>query len=194
MDAIIIENENLAADWAKGQTLLIEKESPKSVPKGVHARADQEALDEVRSVKDLASVDIVITTRKPDGTPAVLLSRRKPSDPFGGYWWVYGGSLGAYTGINEFIAKRAEDECGVPAEPQALIGVYRTSASDFPQSTLQPCYATVVAYEAIEAKMRTDQNHETVQLFTSADLDALPQHEEHWYPMRVARLALTNIP
>lgn len=195
VDAIIYENPNLQPDWAAGHTGLVERGNPKTVPEGVKRFADGDALNEVKAAKDLACVDIVIATRLPSGEAAVLLSRRRATDPFSGRWWIYGGSLGAYQPISQFIALRAERECGVvPVEPQALIGVYRTCAPEFIQSTLQPCYATLVPHEAIAAKMRTDPNHDSVRLFTEEGLNTMPREERHWYPLRVTRQVLENMP
>ncbi len=133
-------------------------------------------------------------TTKPDGENAVLLSKRKSSEPFGGFWWVHGGSLGAYQSIAEFITERAKQECGVAVQLGPVIGVYRTSAANAVQSTMQPCYAAVAPYEAIVEKMRTDPNHESIRLFTESELASIPASERHWYPTRVAEIALANMP
>ncbi len=195
-DCIIIENSTVKTDWQISNTRLVKHApAPAQMPQGVVPRVHSgEAFDQVKLAKDLACVDIVIVTRMPDGQHAVLLSKRKASDPFGGLWWIHGGSLGSYMDVGEFIAERAQKECGVPVTPQVLIGVYRTSASNFPQSTLQPCYATVVPYEVIQKKMDTDGNHESVKLFTWKDLDAIDPAEAHWYPLRVANIALQHMP
>jgi ADP-ribose pyrophosphatase YjhB (NUDIX family) len=142
-------------------------------------------------------VDIVLVTRLETGTPAVLLSLRNPTVCFGGKWWIYGGALQAYMSIEEFIAGRATKECGVPVRPEALIGVYRTIAEDYIGSTLQPCYAARVPIEVIRAKMSTDEDHSNVRLFTISDLILLEGNrapEYHWYPVRVALLALRSMP
>ena len=92
--------------------------------------------------------------------------------------------------IEEFIAARVEKECGVPIEGLAKVGVYSTSAADFPQSTLQVCYAALVPFAAAVEKMRPDANHESVNIFTHEELESIPVAEQHWYPMHVARRVL----
>ncbi|MES2995159.1 MAG: hypothetical protein V4681_03955 [Patescibacteria group bacterium] len=194
-DGIITENPNLAEDWKLRHHSFVAVAAPVAIPDGVTSFVeDVNMLLAVKAAKDLACVDIVIVTRLADGTPAVLLSKRKGTEAFGGLWWIYGGSISAYGSLIEFIARRAEKECGVPVHPEALIGVYRTSAADLIQSTTQPCYAAHVPVEVIDAKMGMNAEHDSVGLFTADDLNRIPEHEQHWYPFRVAHLALAAMP
>lgn len=194
-DATFWENPDLVSDWALKRTHFKRFAAPHRLPDDVEVGrfASDEAMREIRLTKNLFSMDVVIATRMPDGTPAVLLSKRKPTEGFGEKWWIYGGSPSAYAHLMPFLAKRAQRECGVPVEPEALIGFYYTSADDHPQSTAQPCYATLVPYEAVVAKMSTDPNHESVNVFTAADLKKIPEAEQHWYPLHVARRALSAL-
>lgn len=130
-----------------------------NVPPGVTAGVPSEVYSEYRKGRDSACVDIVLVTVLEDGTPAVLLSLRKPDVCYGNKWWIYGGALQAYRSAEDFIAERATKECGVPVKPQVLVGVYRTMAEDYIGSTLQLCYAARVPIEAVRAKMSTDPNH-----------------------------------
>jgi hypothetical protein len=185
------DNFSFRDEFYGGKIGLIPMPSPDALPEGVVDRiADGSVLEQYRAGKDMACEDIIIGTHRPDGTPVVMLSLRKPTESFGGKWWVYGGSTTAYADVLEFIAKRAERECGVPVVPQGLIGFYRTCAADKPQSTLQPCFGAVVDYSVVDKKMATDPNHESIRLFTLEELDQVPEEQRHWYPRRVAKLLL----
>jgi ADP-ribose pyrophosphatase YjhB (NUDIX family) len=132
---------------------------------------------------------MVLCTRAPEG-PAVVLSKRNSESSYGNTWWMYGGALPAYAPIADFITKRAEEESGIAAAPQILVGIYRICAADRLDSSLTLCFAAEVPYEEVTKKMSTDKGHQEVRLFTLKELDALPQEETHWYPTRVAQLAL----
>ncbi len=190
------DNPNIWSEWRRQQVALEMKNSPEVTPAQVLSRIEDingvNIMAEYRRGKEMACADVVICTIE-GGTPKVLLSKRNKNEPFGGYWWVHGGSLGAYVDMREFITKRAERECGVRVEPQVLLGFYRTSAADAAQSTTQPCFAAKVDSQILSARMQTDPNHESVRLFTAEELSELPHHERHWYPMHVAQLTLENI-
>jgi len=163
---------------------------PAHVPDDVTGRVENDAtMVEYRNAKGMACTDLLIATKKPDGKYGVVLSRRKKTDPFGGFWWMHGGSIGAYMSIESFIATRAPKESGVKVKPQVLIGVYYTSAEDFPQSTIQPLYASLVPHDAL-ANVTTDANHDSIRTFTTEDLGQLSREERHWYPMSTSMLLL----
>jgi ADP-ribose pyrophosphatase YjhB (NUDIX family) len=191
---VIIENRNLRADWLRRLPFPSGFELVTSVPEGVTSGVDPETYSAYRKGRDSACVDLVITTELENGEPAVMLSLRSKDVCFGGKWWVYGGALQAYESIDNFISDRAKRECGVEARPQALIGVYRTCAEDFVGSTLNLCYMTFVQVETLRAFMATDDRHQRVALFSTSELSHLDKGEQHWYPMRVARLALEALP
>ena len=184
-------NPNLREEWQSGTIPFGFFAAPVEIPAGVVKRIeDGKVLEEYKKGKEMACADIVLCTRKPSGAWAVLYSLRKSTEPFGGQWWMYGGSVGAYVNVLEFIVERAERECGIPVRPEALLGFYRTSASDKPQSTTQPCFAARVPYEVVEQKMRADPNHESVRLFEAGELDDI----SHWYPYQAAKLVFANVP
>jgi len=197
-EGVILENLFLAQEWRNRRVLREEyRAGIGEQPAGVTQGVSSDTYNEYRRGRDSACVDIVLVTHLENGTPAVLMSLRNPGVCFGGKWWIYGGALQAYMSIEEFISARATKECGVPVKPEVLIGVYRTIAEDHIGSTLQPCYAARVPIEVIRAKMSTDEGHSNVRLFTISDLILLEgQHgpEYHWYPVRVALLALRNMP
>lgn len=197
-EGALFENPFLAQQWQDGSGLRdIYRVGLVSQPEGVTNGVSPEVYGEYRRGRDSACVDIVLVTRLETGTPAVLMSLRNPTVCFGGKWWIYGGALQAYMSIEEFISERAAKECGVPVRPEVLLGVYRTIAEDHIGSTLQPCYAARVPIEAIRAKMSTDEGHSNVRLFTISELILLKGNcapEYHWYPVRVALLALWNMP
>lgn len=189
-EGVIIENPFFRVEFRCGGCREEHADVLSRIPEGVTTGVPPDIYNEYRRGRDSACVDIVIATRLPTSEPAVLLSKRKDNVCFGGKWWIYGGALQSYVSIEDFISGRASKECGVPVKPEALIGVYRTIAEDHIGSTLQPCYATRVAYEVVEKKMATDDGHSNVKLFTLGDLEDLPQEEQHWYPMRVAKIVL----
>lgn len=208
-EGIILENPFLKEEWSiaeirrrkssltSGKSYEFREEYDETlgdVPQGITPGVPAEVYNAYRRGRDSACVDIVIVTQRPDGTPAVLLSLRKPNVCFGGKWWIYGGALQAYRSIHDFISERASTECGVTVEPEALIGVYRTIAEDHIGSTMQPCYVSRVPFASAVQKMTTDTGHSAILLFTERELAEIPKQERHWYPMRVARLALQNMP
>lgn len=162
--------------------------TPPVITRGVSSSV----YDAYRIGLDSACVDIAICTIKPDGTPAVLLSKRAPNKCFGGKWWVYGGALHSYRPIGEFIAERAAKECGVVPEVKALIGVARTCAADVLGSTLQPCYLGLVEYAAIE-KSIADRDHSAVRLFTIDEYYRLPGPEQYWYIEEIVATAIASL-
>ena len=140
-----------------------------------------------------ACADIVITTHLADGTPAVLTARRAMNKPFGGKWWMQGGSYHTYRLRTDFLLERAEKECGVRPVIQGMIGEFRTCAEDFVCSTTNSCYVGYALYDAI-MKARADKDHSGLRLLTLDDLSSIPPEERHWYPMFVFKQALTTMP
>ncbi|MEK7068713.1 MAG: hypothetical protein AAB964_02775 [Patescibacteria group bacterium] len=196
MDAILYEQPLAAirAAWILSDNGILSMETPREIPTGVTKRVSSEAYGSYRRGRDSACVDCVLCSRLQDTTPVVLLSLRKATSYFGGMWWIYGGVLQAYQPVGDFIAGRLEAECGIDLKPEVLIGFYRTCAGDAVGSTLQPCYAAVVPIEVVRRKMTVDEDHTNVRLFTAEDLERIPEQERHWYPLRVAKLALSAMP
>ena len=191
------DNPNVSIEWVSRDVALKGMPSPVSVPDGVIKYVPDADMDKVafcRRAKEMGCADVIISARRPDGVPVVLLSKRKRSEAFGGKWWVYGGSLPAYGDVHEFISGRAEKECGFKVTPQVLIGFYRTSAPDYPQSTMQPCFGAVVPFQAIERVASVDQNHDAIAMFTYLELVKIASAERHWYPIHVAEIAIHNMP
>jgi len=176
-----------------GKSLPILMGYPPHLPEGVVGRVENDAtMVEYRSAKGQACTDHLIATKRPDGKHAVVLSKRNIAEPFGGFWWMHGGSIGAYMSIVSFIASRSLSESGVKVKPQVLIGVYYTSAPDSPQSSVQPLYASLVPYKALET-VTTDAKHDSIRAFTTEDLGHLLPEERHWYPMSTSLLLLAAL-
>lgn len=197
-EGIIIENPNLRSDWQMRRPFPDGAlQSIPYLPEGVKDGVSPEVYNAYRQGRDSACVDIVFVTRGENGTPMVVMSLRAPNACYGNKFWIYGGALGAYQSIGDFIAAKAEKECGVRAEPQALIGVYRTMAEDKIGSTTQPCYVAEVPIAAIREKGHVDGAHTSLTLMSEINLLYLNHHRDyriHWYPLRVAILALRNMP
>lgn len=194
-EGIIIENPFLEKEWSQSEQIKNSMPCTVTTPSGVVARIpSDDVYYSYRTGRDSACVDIVIVTRDESGEAKVLLSKRKNDSCFGGTWWVYGGALRAYYPIADFIAERAMKECGVSAHPEVLIGVYRTMSEDSIGSTLQPCYGARVSIALLRQSMSIDSTHEEVQLFSLKELQQIPQRELHWYPLRVASIALSAMP
>ncbi len=182
----------LRSMWNKGIPMHHWGNAAGIAPEGIADGVPADVYDTYRRGRDSACVDMVVATKKPDGEYAVLLSKRKPNVCFGGTWWIHGGALLSYASITDFVASRTEKECGVQVEPEVLLGVCRTCASDYIGSTLQPCYAGRVPYEAI-AQKAVDSGHTDVRLFTIAELLEIPKAEKHWYPMWAAEMTLQSL-
>ena len=192
MDAIICENHDVRAGW--GKSPITRMPSNYDVPPDITAGVPQQTYDAYRRGCDSACVDIMLCTRLPDGkVPAVLLSKRKPNVGFGGKWWMHGGALFAYEDVRDFAAAKATKECGIEVAPEVLVGVYRTCSPDVVGSTMQACYAARVPYDVAVEKMRKDEGHTEVGLFTQDHIEQM-SWREHWYPMRVAMLVLGGMP
>lgn len=188
-DQVVLENPYLlAGKWKQPETAFAPPQ-PHSAPSGIINHIPDDAYKAYTHGRDRACIDLVLCTRAPDG-PAVALSKRNKDNSYGDLWWVYGGALPAYTPIEEFITKRAEHESGVATAPQVLVGVYRIGAPDRVDSAITVCFAAEVPYVELVQKMRTDEAHQEMRLFTLQELESLPPQEKHWYPMRVAQLAL----
>jgi hypothetical protein len=154
----------------------------------------EETMVEWRSKKEVACADVVITTRYPTGTKAVVSSLRAPKTPFGNKWWMQGGGISGYTSILTFLKERARKECGVEVELEAIIGLFRTCAEDFAQSTTQPCFVGSAPYDGMSERLKYDDRHSAVRLLTLEDFDQLPQEQQHWYPMFCFEAALKSMP
>ncbi|OHA32388.1 MAG: hypothetical protein A2928_00065 [Candidatus Taylorbacteria bacterium RIFCSPLOWO2_01_FULL_45_15b] len=135
----------------------------------------------------------MVTTTLPDGRHAVIASKRAVGKLFGGKWWMQGGAVHAYRSYTDFVAERAEKECGVRPVIQGLIGVFRTCAEDALGSTMNLCYVGFVPHGELEAA-RHDGDHTAQKFLTMEDLLQLPESEQHWYPMTVFRIALQTMP
>lgn len=105
---------------------------------------------------------------------------------------MQGGAFHPYRSITDFLAERAEKECGVRPKIEGLIGVFRTCAEDFHASTIQPCYVGSIEYADI-IKAKPDMDHSSWRLLSLRDLQNLPAEEKHWYPMLTFQLALESI-
>lgn len=189
MDSVIFETPKIR--WERR---FPTQEHQVMIPEGVTDGVPKDIYDQYRAGRDSACVDLMVATKR-HGKPAVLLSKRKTSVCYGGKWWMYGGALQSYASIEAFIAERVRRECGVDITgrcKKALVGVYRTASSDHIGSTLQPCYAAWVDENEL-ASILTDDAHDVLRIFTPSDIDALPENETHWYPMRVARKVLASM-
>lgn len=197
-EGVILENPNLSkATWGRGPLstwLRVE------APDGVSPTASKEDFDGYRRARDGACADLALVTRLDDGTPAALLGRRSATAPWPEVWWIFGGATAAYGNIEEWIAERVKQECGVEAVPQALLGVYRTCApreDGIVGSTIQVCYAAYVDLEEIRRSMRADRGHTELRLFSAETLRLLLHQEDktvHWYPVKAACLAMEYMP
>lgn len=193
-NACLFVNPFIRSDWIEKNSRIHSMGPMVQTPDTVVPHISLEALEESRRGKQLACVDIVVCARRPNGEGVVLLSKRKPDQPFGDIWWMYGGSIRAYQDTEEFIIERLEKECGIRAKPEVLIGAYQTScAGTLPQSTMQLCYATMVDYSVMERAMRTDDNHAEIRICTQSDLEQLSDDTE-WCPKHACMLALENLP
>lgn len=153
-----------------------------------------ETYNEYRRGLECACADIVVCTRLPDGKPAVLASKRAKHKPCGEYWWMQGGAIQAYRSVEEFVAERAEKECGVRPTVEGLIGVFRICAEDLIASTLGPCYVGSVPFADISGKFRSDGDHTDCRIFTFEELADLPKEEVYWYPRLAFKQALLTVP
>lgn len=197
VETIIWLNKHLRVDREEGKKngfqfcneniLVPEGQRTGGVPKPVY--------DEFSTGSERACADIVVTTHLPDGAPAVLAIKRNKNQPFGGKWWMQGGSYHTYRLISDFVAERAEKECGIRPKIQGIIGVFRTCADDYVCSTTNTCYVGYVRYDAI-IKARTDKDHTSWCLFTSDDLASfsIENSNWHWYPLLAFTRALATMP
>ena len=192
-EGVILENNIFISEWRKGECREMYEDTI-DVPEGVTPGVSPDIYNAYRMGRDSACIDIVIVTSLEDGTPAVLMSKRADNVCYGGKWWIYGGALQSYRSVADFIGERARKECGVEVRPKALIGVYRTMSGDFVGSTLQPCYASFVPVAQIRDHKKVDDAHSSVRLFTAGELSVMPAAESHWYPLRVAKIALEAFP
>lgn len=197
VETIIWLNDHLRADRKNAKkngfrcltrsVLVPEGQRTGGVPKPIY--------DEFSTGSERACADIVVTTHLPNGKPAVLAIKRNQSQPFGGKWWMQGGSYHTYRLISDFVAERAEKECGVRPEIQGKIGDFRTCAEDYVCSTTNLCYVGYAPYDAI-MKARTDKDHTSWRLFTADDFGLFNERSEgwHWYPIIAFTRALSTMP
>lgn len=164
------------------------------VPEGhLSGGVDSAFYDGYRRGLDSACADVVVTTVFPDGTPAVLASKRAPGKLFGNKWWMQGGAIHSYRRISDFVLERAERECGVRPRLEGFIGVFRTCADDLLGSTTNLCYVGFVPYDDL-GKVRADKDHIGLQFLTLEACLHLPEDERHWYPMYTFIIALKTMP
>ena len=200
VDTIIWWNRHLREDREDARKNGFEFETEDiMVPEGQRTGGVPAPIyDAFSSGSERACADIVVTTHLSNGTPAVLAVKRAMNKPFGGQWWMQGGSYHTYRLITDFLLERAEKECGVRPEIQGLIGQFRTCAEGYVCSTTNICYVGYAPFDAI-IKARTDSDHSSWCLFTLEDLASharsLPaKSAPHWYPMFVFKQALTTMP
>ena len=121
VETIIWSNRHLKADredarrngfsFDSEDILVPEGQRTDGVPKPVY--------DEFSTGSERACADIVVTTHLPNGKPAVLAVKRNKTQPFGGKWWMQGGSYHTYRLISDFVAER--DRLGVSRFGRAWI-------------------------------------------------------------------------
>lgn len=191
-DAVLFENPFIADDW-RNKKNRIESFPLGTVPDGVTNGVPFDVYNGYRRGRDSACADLFLATRLPTGEPAGIMLVRNDDVCFGGKVWMVGGALQAYGSIEAFLANRAEAECGIYVVPEVFIGLYRTCAPDAIASTLQPCYASYVPYTEVE-RLRSDRNHARIEVISFKQFLTLPVAQYHWYPRRVATLALSNLP
>lgn len=196
VETIIWYNRQLKAEreGAKRNGFIFYEEDV-FVPEGQHTGGVPKPIyDEFSTGSERACADIVVTTHLPDGRPAVLAIKRNANQPFHGKWWMQGGSYHTYRLISDFIAERAEKECGVRPEIQGVIGEFRTCADDYVCSTTNTCYVGYVPYDAI-VKARVDKDHTSWRLFTLNDFKLIVLTVDwHWYPLFAFKQALVSMP
>ncbi len=153
------------------------------VPKGQHTGGvPAPVYDAFSAGSERACADIVVTTHLPSGKPAVLAIKRGMDKPFGGQWWMQGGSYHTYRLMTDFVLERAEKECGVRPEIQGVIGQFRTCAEDYICSTTNTCFVGYAPYDAI-IRARTDKDHSSWCLLQVEDILVSPFFRGmHWYP------------
>jgi len=197
VETIIWWNRNLKAERqsSKRGELLFPSEDI-FVPEGQRTGGvPKPVYDEFSIGSERACADIVVTTHFPDSKPAVLAIKRNENQPFHGKWWMQGGSYHTYRLISDFVAERAEKECGVRPDIQGVIGEFRTCADDYVCSTTNTCYVGYAPYDAI-MKARVDKDHSSWHLFTLDDFKLIPAPtvEWHWYPLFAFKHALISMP
>ena len=199
LETIIFLNERLAEDRQVARDSKMYRPNPQTanirVPDGHHMGGVRPYIyNEFSRGSEQVCADVVITTVLPNGLPAVLASLRAKNKPFGGCWWMQGGSYHAYRPISDFLLERAMKECGVCPMLEAFIGVFRTYAEDQLASTTNLCYVAFAPFEDVQ-KARSDKDHADVQIIlTYADLYLLSSYTRHSYPMRVFEYALETMP
>ncbi len=193
-DCTLFINPNIFHAWGSRNTSIMRHPSPAVIPSTVVSRLPSpEPVELVKTAKDFTVVDGLVCTRTPGGYPAVLLSKRGLG-AFGGKYWGYGCTLGAYQDPIVALETTVKKECGVPFVAEVMIGVFRTCAPDVAQSTTNLCYAGFVPYDVVEASKKTTTDHHAPRLFTVHELNLIHENERHWFPVDAANAALSHMP
>ena len=171
-----------------GQGVIGTNVPPCPVKQGV----DGETYGRYREGLISGCADIVVTATAPDYTHRVLAVKRAAGKCFGGSWWMMGGAVHAYRSLTDFVADRAEKECGVRPSVEACMFVAYTSATDVNASTTQLCFVGRVKWNQIE-KIRADADHSAVKLLSFDQIVDMPPEELHWYPRLAFDLALSSM-
>jgi hypothetical protein len=161
-------------------------------PRMIRQGVDGDTYNRYREGLVSSCADIVVTTTGPDGVHYVLAIKRAAGKCFGGSWWMMGGAVHTYRSLTDFVADRAERECGVRPIVEACMFMAYTSAFDVLASTIQPCFVGRAEWEQIE-KMKADSDHLTVQLLTIEQVSACTELHLHWYPRLAFTLALETM-
>jgi ADP-ribose pyrophosphatase YjhB (NUDIX family) len=180
-------------------------------PHATRSGVGGEAYDGYRTGLVGACADIVLLR---DGeNPAVPMIYRK-NPPFGGTWWIMGGAVHNFRLVHHFLLFKALTEGGILKDVKnasefyakydltaddwslggvnviGLMGLYRTPAEDQTGTgkvcdTINQCYLGLLDQGT---EVWHDKDHDQVRWFTFKDL--LEASDMHWYPRRVAMLAL----
>lgn len=194
IDQILLENSKILNGEWKSSIHDFSPPLTTHIPAGITHTVPDSAYKSYQKGKDRACADVVICTRMPNNEKAVLLSQRADGTTYANLWWIYGGAIPAYTQISDFLQESTKRECGISVSPEVLIGVYRTCATESVDSSVNTCFGATVAYSDIVRQTHRDSAHKAIRLFTLEELHKIPESQKHWYPLRVARLALSAMP
>ena len=188
----IFRNPFIMKDWRDQRHQLINMGTPFEVPDAGGFVAD-DALAAFSRGKMRSCADIVLITND-NGTSRIPLVFRKEGETFAGFPWVFGGGVGAYADILEFVEKRSERECGIRVKPEVLLGVWITNSEGVVGSTMQPCYAARVPLALVEERFAHDKDHTGSGLYSQDEYELLPREKRHPYIDILVRLAFNCIP
>jgi len=191
IEGIILVNPRLKEDRVKKFVSMMDKKVIPPVD-NIKRGVAKDVYDIYSLGLERACADVVITVRLPNGDNAVLAVKRAMNKPFGGKWWMQGGSFHPYRSIVDFLIEKAGKECGICPKIEALIGVFRTCAEDHICSTIQLCYVGRIDYDDL-AKIKLDKDQTAYRILTMRDLETLPKKQKHWYPMLTFRLAIETM-